>query len=101
MSRTFTGIKLHQYGLQRIDITAMIMLLIALAVVLIANKPQRNQPGIAQAGPPIVGLSTPHAIPLPTSLETTPTTSARVPGTGHKTHSPRTGDAGMTFKSGD
>jgi len=47
-----TDITLHQDGMLRIEIAAIIMLLMALAIVLIMNVPPAYQPDIAQVGEP-------------------------------------------------
>ena len=47
-----TDITLHQDGMLRIELAAIIMLLMALAIVLIMNVPPAYQPDIAQAGEP-------------------------------------------------
>jgi len=45
-------ITLHQNGMLRIEIAAIVMLLMALAIVLIKNVPPAYQPDIAQIGEP-------------------------------------------------
>jgi len=44
---------LHQTGVLRIEIAAIVMLLTALAIVLVTNIPPAHLSGVAQAGEPL------------------------------------------------
>ena len=48
-----TGTFLRQHGIHRIDITAIIMLLIVLTIVLVANLTPPQQPDVVQASVPV------------------------------------------------
>ena len=56
-----TGTFLRQHGVHRIDITAIVMLLTALAIVLATNLPPPLQSNAAQAGTPIQALPVTNA----------------------------------------
>jgi len=50
MTLPTTDIHFRQHGVLRIEIAAIVMLLIALAIVLVAYVPPAHQPGVSQAG---------------------------------------------------